>query len=615
VIQNNLDFNTSTSSLWCASNGIPVAITNVLVGSLGDYGPVSNVVDVGPHLDAATNFPGFNGGEEKHFKVDITNVFYELVIPDIWITPRATNVMVGGSNIQYTVTGTNIPQGVNWSLIPDLSGSGGATIQSNGAWQAAVAPGSIGTNYIIRATSSNNPSFYDQVSLSVVGLQTPLQYKIGTNSWADMPDPLYVCKDSTIDFKAIKVSADSSWPSDKPEWGGGLVSGSGVESNSYTFSTISTNSTDYKEVTAECGNTVTGKVVVIDVQLKLVSYGGSGEYTLRKDGSSWSDDSYTSDGNTNIVDPVWADTNLDGTADISEPACYTRSSSPSLTAVIYVSPTTDISSVSAKLKATSANVPLSYLQDESLSSGDNECNSLTTADTLWNFITNSTVLLSWSISLDEGKTYQVIGQSANSVFVVYDTPSGLITAKRVNWCTSLAAGKNTLDGIGNAIGQDAMSGNRFNSDNSVYQDPATWPWSVMDGTNADCATLSWLMKYELDCVGATDAGVWFVYPRHTNWTGLSSQTVPPLASETNQYGGSLRIWIASGGSCEGLNRYEGCCVFQSKWWMGGEGQSTNSAYSVLRYLADPNTNGNLSLNHQCWHNDTTNYVEYPNGAP
>ncbi|MBU4212978.1 MAG: hypothetical protein KKD33_10400 [Verrucomicrobia bacterium] len=167
TLQNRISFRTSETNWWkMTANGVPVAITNVMVGSLGNYGPMSNVVDIGPVIPS--NYPGPNQGNVGTYQVDITNVYYQLSIPDIWITPRFAVTCVGGSNVQYTVTGTNIPQGVTWSLIPDLSGLGGAAIQSNGAWQAEVAPGNVVTNYKIRATSKDNTNFYDQVDLAVV---------------------------------------------------------------------------------------------------------------------------------------------------------------------------------------------------------------------------------------------------------------------------------------------------------------------------------------------------------------------------------------------------------------------------------------------------------------
>jgi len=201
VLQNRIAFQSSTSAWWRASNsnGVPVAITNVMVGSLGDYLPMSNVVDIGPHLDAATNNnPGINlKGEEKEYQVDISNVFYELSIPDIWITPRDTVVAVGSSTtIQYTVTGTNIPNGVTWALIPDGLTSG-AVIQVSNDWHfAGVTPRDVGTNYKVRATSVDNTNFYDQVDLTVVKIDI-----LETNAYVGVSNTvtLHLTPDSTPD--------------------------------------------------------------------------------------------------------------------------------------------------------------------------------------------------------------------------------------------------------------------------------------------------------------------------------------------------------------------------------------------------------------------------------
>jgi len=164
VLQNKITFQASTSAWWLTTNGIPVAISNVMVGSLGDYQATSNVVDIGPVIPS--NFPGANQSDSGTYQVDISNVFYQLSIPDIWITPRDAVVAVGGSNVQFMVTGTNIPKGVTWTIIP--SGVG-ATIQTNSDWHyASVTPGNVATTYMIRATSEDNTNFYDQVNLTVI---------------------------------------------------------------------------------------------------------------------------------------------------------------------------------------------------------------------------------------------------------------------------------------------------------------------------------------------------------------------------------------------------------------------------------------------------------------
>jgi len=172
TLQNRIAFKSSATNMWVSNNGIPVAITNVMVGSLGDYGPMEDIVDIGPDISLATNFPGEGESDSGTYYVDITNVYYQLVTPGIWITPRDVVVAVGSSNaVRFTVTGTNITNGVNWSINP--SGlSGGAEIQSNSYWYYRdVIPGNVATNYLIRATSAANTSLYDEVSLTILKVE------------------------------------------------------------------------------------------------------------------------------------------------------------------------------------------------------------------------------------------------------------------------------------------------------------------------------------------------------------------------------------------------------------------------------------------------------------
>lgn len=214
TLQNRIVFRSSETNWWkMTANGVPVAITNVMVGSLGYYPPMTDVVDVGPHLDAATNnFPGANQSESKEFRVDISNVFYQLSIPDIWITPRYAARCVGGSNVQYAVTGTNIPQGVTWTIIP--SGLG-ATIQTNADWHnAEVTPGNVATNYKVRATSKDNTNFYDQVDLTVCKVDI-------------VESNIYIV---VINTTTLHLTADSSanvqWEFAPPVPGGAFIIGS-----------------------------------------------------------------------------------------------------------------------------------------------------------------------------------------------------------------------------------------------------------------------------------------------------------------------------------------------------------------------------------------------------
>lgn len=212
TLQNRIVFQSSTSEWWTATNGIPVTITNVMVGILGDYGPASNVVDIGPSI--STNFPGANYRDVGTYQVDITNVFYEVAIPEILITPRNAKTCVGGSNVPYTVTGTNITNGVTWMIYP-TNFEGHALLQTNSDWHlASVTPGSVATNYKVRATSVDKTNFYDEVNLTVLKVDI-------------METNVYVAVSNTVD---LHLSADSylgggtaNWSSDPSG-----ISGSGT---------------------------------------------------------------------------------------------------------------------------------------------------------------------------------------------------------------------------------------------------------------------------------------------------------------------------------------------------------------------------------------------------
>jgi hypothetical protein len=228
---------------------------------------------------------------------------------------------------------------------------------------------------------------------------------------------------------------------------------------------------------------------------------------------------------------------------------------------------------------------------------------------------NGSMPFNWNYDLNDRPTPNIsLGSTSHQLFATYGTPTGTtVTAKRVDWCTYLANGQATPAAIGNVVGPDATGGPRFSSQNSIFGSPPnlTTAWQVMDGQKADCGTLSTLMKYELDMLGATGSQVSFVLARHASWTGLSQ--AQPVILETDGSSNQLGIWFG-GGSGHGWNIYEGCCVFQSLWWEGGCSQSAPSAYQVLMNVAGPNTSG-ADVSHQCWENNTPTAASFPPGTP
>ena len=98
-----------------------------------------------------------------------------------------------------------------------------------------------------------------------------VEYNDPDNGYVTCPNPLYIHKGTTVNFKAIKNPSEASWPSRKPIWGGTSgASGTGETAN-VTFNTLSSNyvppgDPDYITVTCTCGNTVTINAIVYEFE-------------------------------------------------------------------------------------------------------------------------------------------------------------------------------------------------------------------------------------------------------------------------------------------------------------------------------------------------------------
>ncbi|MBU1858225.1 MAG: hypothetical protein KKC28_14705 [Verrucomicrobia bacterium] len=116
--------------------------------------------------------------------------------------------------LYLAVTGTNIPQGVDWTIIPVLTD--GAGIPSSNAWQAEITPGNVATNYKVRATSKDNASFYDEVNLQVWKIDI-----VETN--------IYVAVSNTVSLHLTPDSSlDAQWTVIPSVQNGASIQGSSV---------------------------------------------------------------------------------------------------------------------------------------------------------------------------------------------------------------------------------------------------------------------------------------------------------------------------------------------------------------------------------------------------
>ncbi|UCH50380.1 MAG: hypothetical protein JSV54_04955 [Chloroflexota bacterium] len=92
-----------------------------------------------------------------------------------------------------------------------------------------------------------------------------VQYLDPVTGYTDISGTLYVHQGTNVTFKAIPNPSGASWPSANPVWGG-EASGKGSTTN-VLFNTLSSSTSDYKTVWAECGSSkVTANIIVFDFE-------------------------------------------------------------------------------------------------------------------------------------------------------------------------------------------------------------------------------------------------------------------------------------------------------------------------------------------------------------
>jgi hypothetical protein len=175
------------------------------------------------------------------------------------------------------------------------------------------------------------------------------------------------------------------------------------------------------------------------------------------------------------------------------------------------------------------------------------------------------------------------------------------TKAHIYYACSTAHGATTLAEIGNKIGPDAVANARFTLSNNHVNTP----WKIIDiPTKSDCVSLCELMKSAIELLGNDSAQIWYVYARHQSWNGLAStlSNQHESCSFARHNPHILGFWNG------GLNKWEACCRFQNKWWMGGLGSAKDHPIEVLRTVTSPNTaNGH----HQCGECSPPTPVSYP----
>ena len=173
----------------------------------------------------------------------------------------------------------SVPNGIAPPVVSASSGSATSTITAKSS--QATTPVTFPGYYLITVTatdsftltdSSTKPATATSQSQSgsttlqiVVVMVGDMQYNDPQNGWTSFSGTLYGLKGTSLSLKAIPFPADASFPSGYPTWGGSSgASGTGA-TTTVSLSAQSATTSDFKTITASCGNASSKNVIVFDL--------------------------------------------------------------------------------------------------------------------------------------------------------------------------------------------------------------------------------------------------------------------------------------------------------------------------------------------------------------
>jgi hypothetical protein len=312
--------------------------------------------------------------------------------------------------------------------------------------------------------------------------------------------------------------------------------------------------------------------------VKAVSFVGPDEVQLRKVGSdTWTNDIYDAAGNTDIVDPVWTDPNCTGSPVRNEPICFAKATAPRL----KVNLKNDCEPHTIVLRAVNSGWDIEWRASASVSGKSTEIDlGAPVSGALPNAVQTGVLTLAWSVSEDGGGSYTSIGQTAHTIFIPLAKASGQRAARRMQWVCNTSAGAATNVECARKMQHELK--NHFDL-NSNYK---SHPWYVLDGHNADCETLSYLLRFALENAGTPGANVMYVYAS-TDTTCTSGNNQAHEWRTCGQHGQeALCMWLPA------YNSWVACCVLSQVWLPGGADWDKPNGLQVLQeYVGPPCASG------------------------
>lgn len=396
------------------------------------------------------------------------------------------------------------------------------------------------------------------------------------------PTEIVLLYGSKCTLKAFPDPADTEWPNGKPVWRDVPRTTVG---NTFDVVTTVVGSSPY---TVECGNTKSVIVTVVKPWVESVDFRDGGVQTIYDVG----------------LGPEWTITgrNYPFCVIKNQPfgiyARFNAAKNLTFPTAVQVCEHPDTISLAA------STVWQNWASGEVGRSG-----------IFFNSIAIFSVAYQWSYRVNGENEWHRCGNSTHTGYVTWDShkcPIEDFTESHIAFTCAAAYGASTLTEIGNKLGPNICGNGRFGTDrephgSDIFTHNLSAVWRLVDEyKKGDCGTLCTLMKAAIMLLGDNSAEVLFVYSRHNSWAGLSS------ALSTNN---ETRTGVGTelGFMNPDYNYYEGCCVFQEKWWMGGLGESKDSAYNVLIHVSSPNNNA--TGKRQVWHDQQGYPVSYPPGQP
>ncbi len=275
--------------------------------------------------------------------------------------------------------------------------------------------------------------------------------------------------------------------------------------------------------------------------------------SLRKTSAAvagWSTDTFASDGAVPIDNTTWIDPTGSGTPTTKDPICYLMHSKPAIASAVLkrfppVSGTAVVRVLASPAELTFAPQTVEFGVDGAATTP--EFPSTSGIDK----VHNQDYTLTWSISFDNGQTFQNFATTTQKIFVSYAGAQGIMigggqqgsaTAKRMDYSTRAAEGKTAITGdsqnygiteaIVSAVAHSVDYGSGVLGRSLVSAQDF---WSLLDANpraNADCLALAGLGAFAVAQVGVP-AGYSWAYPP------LAAPAAPDVTDSTRDSGWQL----------------------------------------------------------------------------